>query len=210
MRDDRIVLQETVLFDRARARVKSRARPVLEAIVRLWQQHPDWTKVRIEGHSDVRGDPDFNQRLSERRAINVRKALVKLGMDPGVVVAEGFGSRKLISEGTADQDHNRNRRVEFVVLARYGDLSDAAVQEMGLVEENEEAAAEQQPAGGAAPTGEAAQGGDAAAPAPADKEPATDAGEASAPEPDPESAAPPDSSEKPESKPEADAPKETP
>jgi outer membrane protein OmpA-like peptidoglycan-associated protein len=121
MHDDRIVLEERVLFDVMRARVKSSAQPVLEAIVALWKQHPEWMKVRIEGHADVRGDANFNQKLSERRAANVRDSLIKLGFNPELVTAEGFGASRLLTTGTAEEDHRTNRRVEFVVMARYGD-----------------------------------------------------------------------------------------
>jgi hypothetical protein len=102
--------------------VKSSAAAVLQAIVRLWQQHPEWQRVRIEGHADVRGDPAFNQALSERRAANVRDALIKLGMSPEAVVAEGYGATRLLTTGTDEEDHRKNRRVEFAVIARYGDV----------------------------------------------------------------------------------------
>ncbi len=118
MRDDRIVLEERVLFDVQRARVKSSAKPVLEAIVALWQQHPEWSKVRIEGHADVRGDAAFNLELSERRAANVRAALIHLGFPADMMVSEGFGASRLLTTGTSEDDHRTNRRVEFVVLAR--------------------------------------------------------------------------------------------
>ena len=118
MQDDRIVLEERVLFETDRARVHRRAGPVLNAIIHLWQQHPEWKKVRIEGHADVRGDPAFNQSLSERRAANVREALIKQGMDPSIIVAEGFGATRPRRRGTTDEDHQTNRRVEFVVIAR--------------------------------------------------------------------------------------------
>ena len=121
MHDDRIVLEERVLFDVMRARVKSSAIPVMQAIVELWKQHPEWMKVRIEGHADVRGDAAFNQALSERRAANVRDSLIKLGLKPEVITAEGFGATRLLTTGTSEEDHRANRRVEFVVIARYGD-----------------------------------------------------------------------------------------
>ncbi len=121
MRDDRIVLEERVLFDVMRARVKSSAMPVLEAIVALWKQHPEWTKVRIEGHADARGDAAFNLALSDRRAANVRAALIQLGFDDDTVSAEGFGASRLLTSGTTEEDHRTNRRVEFVVIARSGD-----------------------------------------------------------------------------------------
>jgi outer membrane protein OmpA-like peptidoglycan-associated protein len=118
MEDDRIVLEERVLFDTDRARVKRSADPVLRAIITLWRQHPEWKKVRIEGHADVRGDAEFNQRLSERRAANVREALIHHGMDAELITAEGFGASQPLREGTSDEDHAVNRRVEFVVVHR--------------------------------------------------------------------------------------------
>jgi outer membrane protein OmpA-like peptidoglycan-associated protein len=131
MQDDRIVLEERVLFDVMRARVKNGAKPVLEAIVTLWKQHPEWLKVGIEGHADARGDAAFNQSLSERRAANVRAALIKLGLDPDKITAEGFGATRLRTQGTTEEDHRANRRVEFVVIARHGD---AAAPESGAAE----------------------------------------------------------------------------
>jgi OOP family OmpA-OmpF porin len=68
-------------------------------------------KVRIEGHADIRGDAAFNQALSERRAANVRAALIKLGMNPEIVTAEGFGATRLLTTGTTEEDHRANRRV---------------------------------------------------------------------------------------------------
>ena len=101
--------------------MKSSAQPVLQAIVELWKQHPEWMKVRIEGHADIRGDASANQALSERRAANVRANLIKLGLNPEVITAEGFGATRLLNTGTTEEDHRANRRVEFVVIARYGD-----------------------------------------------------------------------------------------
>ena len=44
----------------------------MRAIVKLQSQHPEWSKMRIEGHADIRGDGQYNQNLSERRATTVR------------------------------------------------------------------------------------------------------------------------------------------
>ena len=116
MVDDRIVLEERVLFDFERARVKSRARPVIEAIVELVRQHPEWTKMRVEGHADVRGDAAFNQSLSERRARNTMRALVQAGLDEGRVDFMGYGATHPRDMRRNEAAHQRNRRVEFVLL----------------------------------------------------------------------------------------------
>ncbi|MCS6798466.1 MAG: OmpA family protein [Myxococcota bacterium] len=116
--EDRIVLEERVLFDFERARVKSSARPVIEAIVTLIRQHPEWFRVRIEGHADARGDARYNLELSRRRAQNVVRALVEAGAAPELFVAEGYGASRLRDLGSSEEAHARNRRVEFVVIAR--------------------------------------------------------------------------------------------
>jgi peptidoglycan-associated lipoprotein len=123
------VLEEHVLFDFQRARVKSAARPVLAAIAELVRQHPEWVRMRIEGHADARGDADYNRTLSQRRARNVMRALVRIGIDSTTLESAGFGTDRLRDEGTTEQAHQRNRRVEFVVVARRapeGDTGNAA------------------------------------------------------------------------------------
>lgn len=121
MVDDRIVLEEKVLFDFERARLRWQARPVLRAIVELYRQHPDWAEIRIEGHADVRGREEFNQRISEQRARNVMDALVEAGLPRELVSAVGFGSSRPRDLRDSEEAHQRNRRVEFVVLARHSD-----------------------------------------------------------------------------------------
>jgi outer membrane protein OmpA-like peptidoglycan-associated protein len=123
MRDDRVSLQERLLFDTNSARIKKSAEPILRAIVKLQSQHPEWTKVRIEGHADQRGDARFNQELSQRRAVAAREALVSLGVPAELIVAEGFGATKLLSDEASDEAHAMNRRVEFVVIARHENAS---------------------------------------------------------------------------------------
>jgi OOP family OmpA-OmpF porin len=112
------VLEERVLFDFERARVRTRANKVLDAIVRLRSQHPDWGAIQIEGHCDARGDAELNRKLSERRARNVMRKLIEWGIPAEVLSYAGFGATRLLDQGTSEEAHQRNRRVEFVVLTR--------------------------------------------------------------------------------------------
>jgi outer membrane protein OmpA-like peptidoglycan-associated protein len=120
MHDDRIVLEEEVLFDFESARVKHAAYPVLDAIFRLYKQHPEWMKIRIEGHADQRGKEEFNRELSEWRANNVMKQLVERGIPAEMIESAGFGSSQPRDKRDEEQAYRRNRRVEFVVVARRG------------------------------------------------------------------------------------------
>ena len=141
MRDDRVVLEERVLFDLNSPRVKRGAEPVLRAIINLQQQHPEWTKMRIEGHADARGDANFNQQLSERRATNVRQALIALGMDPELLVAEGYGASRLLTTDPGEEAQRTNRRVEFVVIARVVESSAPLMSPEGISGAGTDAAA---------------------------------------------------------------------
>jgi outer membrane protein OmpA-like peptidoglycan-associated protein len=116
--DDRIVLDERVLFDVDHARVKTRGRAMIAEIVALWQQHPEWARMTIEGHTDVRGDDAYNQDLSERRAERVRDVFVKLGVAVDRMTAIGYGRTRPRDAGTTEKAHQHNRRVEFVIERR--------------------------------------------------------------------------------------------
>jgi outer membrane protein OmpA-like peptidoglycan-associated protein len=118
LQKDRIVLEERVLFAFERARVVHAARPILKAIVKLKEQHPEWVSLRIEGHADARGNARYNQELSERRANHVMEELIKLGIPAAQIHAVGFGASRLRDKRDDEDAHQRNRRVEFVVEAQ--------------------------------------------------------------------------------------------
>lgn len=67
-------------------------------------------RFRIEGHTDAKGTPEYNQKLSEQRAQSVVAYLVtRHGVDPNRVSWEGKGQRELYdSENPYDP---LNRRV---------------------------------------------------------------------------------------------------
>lgn len=114
---DRIVLDERILFDNNRARVKRRGKKVLRVIADAWQANRRWHSIRIEGHADRRGPEDYNQELSELRAERVRAVLVELGVPPEVLTSYGFGSRKPRVDSRSEGALERNRRVEFVIVS---------------------------------------------------------------------------------------------
>ncbi|MBL4634569.1 MAG: OmpA family protein [Kofleriaceae bacterium] len=115
MKVNRIVLDDTVLFDQNRARVKRLGKKALRAIAVLYKQHPEWGVIKISGHSDSHGPRDYNLELSRRRASRVRDELILLGIDGAVISTEGFGESKLLHRGKGDSSSKKNRRVEFII-----------------------------------------------------------------------------------------------
>ncbi len=115
MRDHRIVLDDRVLFDTDRAKVKSAGYDTIAAIARAWRKHPEWRHVTIEGHTDTRGEDDYNMDLSQRRADHVRALFVRDGIAPDRVDAVGYGRTRPRDLGQTEAAHQHNRRVEFAV-----------------------------------------------------------------------------------------------
>jgi outer membrane protein OmpA-like peptidoglycan-associated protein len=113
--DDRIVLDNEVMFDSERARVRTAGQRVLAAVVDLWRKHPEWERLEVEGHADPRGPEKFNQWLSEERAQRVRATLIRLGAPEGKITAKGFGATR---PRTGGGDLNQSRRVELVVIRK--------------------------------------------------------------------------------------------
>ncbi|MEJ7601654.1 MAG: OmpA family protein, partial [Kofleriaceae bacterium] len=109
--NDRIILDERVLFDLNRARVRHQGRAVITQLAKLWSEHPEWSRLTIEGHACQIGSDDYNQDLSERRAANVRAALLSHGFAQDRIESIGFGRSRPRDPAKLE----RNRRVEFVI-----------------------------------------------------------------------------------------------
>jgi outer membrane protein OmpA-like peptidoglycan-associated protein len=68
-------------------------------------------EVIISGHTDATGSAEYNQKLSERRALSVKSYLVQQGIDKKRLTAAGYGKSKLLLP--EQPDNALNRRVEF-------------------------------------------------------------------------------------------------
>ena len=76
-------------------------------------------KIEIYGHTDNVGDVNSNMALSTDRAFTVRDILVEKGIDEKRLVAfKGFGSSKPIADNSTEDGRSKNRRTEFVVVAK--------------------------------------------------------------------------------------------
>ncbi|MBB4843507.1 outer membrane protein OmpA-like peptidoglycan-associated protein [Paucibacter oligotrophus] len=73
--------------------------------------------IRIEGHTDNVGSPDYNQRLSQRRAHAVAQTLVEAGMKAAQMQVKGFGAQKPITDSKSEAGRAQNRRVILIIPA---------------------------------------------------------------------------------------------
>lgn len=74
--------------------------------------------VQVVGYTDSQGDPAANRSLSERRAQQVRAALVAAGLERARVTAQGRGEEAPVADNRTAAGRAKNRRVEIVVAPK--------------------------------------------------------------------------------------------
>jgi outer membrane protein OmpA-like peptidoglycan-associated protein len=115
VRDGRIVVFEQVQFADGSATILPASytllNQVVDAMVRNNIKH-----LRIEGHTDNRGDKKANQKLSAERARAIAEYLVKQGIAAGRIETVGFGDTRPLAPNLTARGREMNRRVEFVIL----------------------------------------------------------------------------------------------
>jgi outer membrane protein OmpA-like peptidoglycan-associated protein len=107
---------ERIYFDFGMARVKSKSSELLKQLANLLEQHPEYSKITIEGNTDSVGSLEFNDQLSVKRASRVKDCLVKLGISPSRLIIKGYGEKNPYEQGNGKQIHALNRRVEFKII----------------------------------------------------------------------------------------------
>jgi outer membrane protein OmpA-like peptidoglycan-associated protein len=116
----RIDLAADVLFDFDKADLLPNAEATLQKAADLIKQRATKSVVRIEGHTDAKGNDAYNQKLSERRAGSVKRWFESHGLHERFSTA-GFGAKKPVAPNTkpdgSDDPEGRakNRRVEIVI-----------------------------------------------------------------------------------------------
>ena len=118
---DRILLNfpADLTFDFNRDSVKAQFVPSLRDVAGVLREY-DQTTIDVLGHADSVGRDDYNQDLSERRAMNVSSVLIQNGVIRQRVIATGFGETRPVADNSSDSGRARNRRVEVMISAFQG------------------------------------------------------------------------------------------
>ena len=120
--ETRIDISADVLFDFDKADLKPAAEATLTKAAALIQEKArKGATVRIEGHTDAKGNDAYNQKLSERRAGSVKQWFLSHGVTGVTFTTAGFGAKQPVApntkpDGSDDPEgRQKNRRVEIVI-----------------------------------------------------------------------------------------------
>ena len=116
-----IELSADVLFDFDKSTLKQSAVASLKKVATRIKEDAIGD-VRVEGHTDSKGSNEYNQTLSEKRAISVRDWFISDGGLSNVqFVTKGLGELKPVVSNTKEDGgddpigRQRNRRVEIII-----------------------------------------------------------------------------------------------
>ncbi|WP_462382089.1 OmpA family protein [Pseudomonas sp. Marseille-QA0892] len=103
-----------VLFDLNRSELKPAGMRDVQNLAQFLRDNPD-RKVIIEGYTDSTGSDSYNQSLSERRAMSVKSALVRMGVEPSRLTTQGYGKEYPVADNNSQSGRAMNRRVEVTI-----------------------------------------------------------------------------------------------
>ena len=117
-----------ILFDFDKFFLRQKSEDILQSLYLFMKDNPS-VQVKLDGHTDWIGTDEYNEVLSEKRALKAHKYLIDAGIDPDRIDNVWFGeSRPSVSNTNADGSDNAenrqlNRRVEIkVAIPEMADL----------------------------------------------------------------------------------------
>ncbi len=110
--NDQFVLKN-IEFDFDKATLRNCSTQELDLFANYLLSNPK-IKILIEGHTDNKGQADYNLKLSQERANTVKTYLIGKQINTNRLSSKGFGSTQLLSKKENLQD--RNRRVVIKII----------------------------------------------------------------------------------------------
>lgn len=110
---------ENIYFAFDKAIIKVDSKVSLNKIVKVLEDNPTM-KIEVNAHTDIRGSAPYNMALSKRRAASTMKYLISKGISKSRLISEGYGETQTIidceGKNCSDEEHELNRRIEFVII----------------------------------------------------------------------------------------------
>lgn len=111
---DNIILNmpSNITFDFDSAQLKPQFDNTLDSVALVLNEYPS-TLITINGYTDSVGSEQYNQQLSQRRALAVAQYLAQKGVVEKRLAAIGYGEAFPIASNATAEGRAQNRRVEL-------------------------------------------------------------------------------------------------
>lgn len=114
----------TIYFDFDKFNIRADAAKELDKVVQVMKEYPNLL-IEAGSHTDSRGDANYNQILSERRAKSTVEYIVSKGVDVSRITYHGYGETQLVNKCAkgvrcSRAAHQLNRRTEFKIANESG------------------------------------------------------------------------------------------
>ncbi len=106
---------KNVFFEFDSWELKDESTKELNNLIKLLNQNPT-VQIEIGGHTDIIGTEEYNQTLSEKRAVAVVDYLVSEGISPARLSYKGYGNSMPIGDNSTEEGRGHNRRTEVMIV----------------------------------------------------------------------------------------------
>lgn len=104
--------EELLFFEFDNSNIQTSHLAILESYLHFLKNHSD-VILEIEGHTDSIGSEEYNQLLSERRAMAVSSYLIRMGIEKNRINPIGYNYSMPITSNRTNEGRAKNRRVKF-------------------------------------------------------------------------------------------------
>ncbi|MDP5228969.1 MAG: OmpA family protein [Cellulophaga sp.] len=110
----------TIYFDLNKYNIRKDAEVEIQKVIAAMDKYPS-LKLKVNSHTDSRGQDAYNLWLSQKRAASTVAYMISKGIAKERLQSEGFGETQLVNDcgnnsNCTATEHELNRRSEFIIL----------------------------------------------------------------------------------------------
>jgi OOP family OmpA-OmpF porin len=105
---------DRLYFETGKSTLKAESQEQLHNIAAILKAYPN-VHLKLGGYTDNTGDATVNKKISTERANTAVQELVKLGLDPKRLEAEGYGQEHPVASNDTPEGQAQNRRIDIRV-----------------------------------------------------------------------------------------------
>ena len=111
----KVLRLDALIFKVSTATISDQSYPELDQVAKMLHDNPRMI-IQLEGHTDSKGDPKLNMKLSEKRVVAVKDYLISKGAAKSKIKTKAFGGTMPLTLDNSEEAHKLNRRVEVRIL----------------------------------------------------------------------------------------------